>query len=326
MNHDFIEIVQKLIDEQGKEIFINYGRCRAFLPDYTHGEHKKESRLILQAIEAGTAKEIDTTEDLSSCIKSQIRVLKDEYFLADEIATDVVDVLALVLKRKEKIKEPEPEPELKPKQEEELETIKVPKVTQISNYERNAVISLKNQGWNVDKIATSLNIDKEEIEKIIDTYEIEQLINKNKITSTVKKTKPKKSKSYNNYTKTTYKTLNYKEKKSGAGVGIFIFLVVIVIIVVAVNASNQSSSYNTAVTTTWTSSTTQQQTQIYRGDRVKVRYGARDTIYPNTSLAQFVYTDVFYVGSINYGEAKIYKDRNYSLIVGHFRVADLIKQ
>jgi len=104
MNQDFIEILRKLISEQGKETFINHGRCKAFLADYTHGEHKKESRVLLQAIEAGAAKEIDTAEDLALGKKSQIRVLREEYFLAEEVASDVVDMLAVVL-RNEPIKQ-----------------------------------------------------------------------------------------------------------------------------------------------------------------------------------------------------------------------------
>jgi hypothetical protein len=104
MNQDFIEILRKLISEQDKETFINHGRCKAFLADYTHGEHKKESRVLLQAIEAGAAKEIDAAEDLALGKKSQIRVLREEYFLAEEVASDVVDMLAVVL-RNEPIKQ-----------------------------------------------------------------------------------------------------------------------------------------------------------------------------------------------------------------------------
>jgi hypothetical protein len=81
-----------------KEALLNPAKCKAFLADYTKGDYKKESRLFLQALDAGVQKAIDTTEELEICKKQQTRVLKEEYFLAAEIAVDVVETLAFVLK------------------------------------------------------------------------------------------------------------------------------------------------------------------------------------------------------------------------------------
>jgi hypothetical protein len=98
MNQDFTAILKKLIAEQGKEALLNSAKCKAFLADYTKGEYKKESRPLLQALEAGVQKAIVTTEELEICKKQQIRILQEEYFLAAAIAADVVDTLALVLR------------------------------------------------------------------------------------------------------------------------------------------------------------------------------------------------------------------------------------
>jgi hypothetical protein len=98
MNTEFIAILQKLVCEQGKEALFNPTKCKAFLADYTHGEYKKESRLLLQALEAGAQKAIDATDELEICKKQQARVLQEEYFLATETAADVVDTLAIVLR------------------------------------------------------------------------------------------------------------------------------------------------------------------------------------------------------------------------------------
>jgi len=51
MEKSFITILQKLLTEQSKEALLNHAKCKAFLIDYTHGEYKKESHLLLQAIE-----------------------------------------------------------------------------------------------------------------------------------------------------------------------------------------------------------------------------------------------------------------------------------
>jgi len=107
MNTAFISILQKLTAEQGKEVLLNASKCKAFLADYTHGEYKKESRLLLQAIEAGVSKAIDTTEELEICKKQQTRELVEEHFLTEEASADVVDTLALVLREKQESKTPQ---------------------------------------------------------------------------------------------------------------------------------------------------------------------------------------------------------------------------
>ncbi|MDR2865546.1 MAG: zinc-ribbon domain-containing protein [Spirochaetaceae bacterium] len=98
MDTVFIATVQKLVTEQGKEALFNTAKCKSFLADYTKGEYKKESRLLLQAIEAGVAKAIDSTRELQICKQQQTRCLHEEYFLTEEIAAELVDMLTLVLR------------------------------------------------------------------------------------------------------------------------------------------------------------------------------------------------------------------------------------
>jgi len=98
MESEFVAILQKLITEQGKEPLLNTAKCKAFLSDYTRNEYKKECRLFLLALDAGVQKAIDTAENIVICKKQQIRVLREEYFLTEDIAVDVVDTLAFVLR------------------------------------------------------------------------------------------------------------------------------------------------------------------------------------------------------------------------------------
>jgi WD40 repeat protein len=104
MNQEFIAIIKKLIAEQGKQTLADPAKCKAFLADYTRGEYKKESRLLLQALEAGVQKAIEAADDISICKKQQIRVLREDFFLAEEVAADIVDLLILVLNGQEKKK------------------------------------------------------------------------------------------------------------------------------------------------------------------------------------------------------------------------------
>ena len=97
MDSNFINILQKLVDEQEKSALTDARKCKAFLADYTKGEYKKECRLILIAVEAGMAKVIDGADELEPCKKAFIRDLEEEG-LSSTFAADIVNTLALVLR------------------------------------------------------------------------------------------------------------------------------------------------------------------------------------------------------------------------------------
>jgi len=98
MDQGFISVLQQLIAEQGKEPLLIPGKCKAILSDYARGDYKKESRLILQALDAGVAKAINNTQEMDLCKKQQIQILHAEYELVEETAADIVDTLAFVLR------------------------------------------------------------------------------------------------------------------------------------------------------------------------------------------------------------------------------------
>jgi hypothetical protein len=98
METDFIKIVQTLVAEQGKAALVDPAKCRAFLPDYAKNEYVKDRRLLQRVVEAGVAKEIDTAANLDICKKQQVRHLKEELFMAEDVAANAVDMLAFVLR------------------------------------------------------------------------------------------------------------------------------------------------------------------------------------------------------------------------------------
>jgi formylglycine-generating enzyme required for sulfatase activity len=98
VDQNFVSILEKLIKERGKEVLLDKSKCKAFLSDYTRNEYKNESDLLFLAIEAGSAKAINDTEELRICKLQQIRKLHENKFLAPEFSIDVVDTLALVLR------------------------------------------------------------------------------------------------------------------------------------------------------------------------------------------------------------------------------------
>jgi hypothetical protein len=58
--------------------------------------------LLLQALEAGFAKAIDSTDDITICKRIQIKILSEEYFIKEEISSSVFDMLYDILKIEEK--------------------------------------------------------------------------------------------------------------------------------------------------------------------------------------------------------------------------------
>ena len=100
MEQGFIDVLQKLVNEQGNGALTDARKCKALISDYTGGEYKKESRFVVQAVEAGAAKAIEGASDLATCKKAQVRELEEEFGLSPAVAADIVDTLALVLRGK----------------------------------------------------------------------------------------------------------------------------------------------------------------------------------------------------------------------------------
>jgi len=98
MDQGFIDILKTIIKEQSKDAVIDFAKCKSFLTDYTKGEFIKESRILLQALEAKVAKAVNTSQEIDICRKQQIRLLNEEYAMIEETAADIVDTLIHVLK------------------------------------------------------------------------------------------------------------------------------------------------------------------------------------------------------------------------------------
>ena len=97
MDSDFVNILKRIVAEQGKAALTDAKRGRAFISDYTGNEYKKEKRLFLLAVEAGMAKAIGEADDLEACKKTYIRELDDDYALDSDVAEDIINTLALLL-------------------------------------------------------------------------------------------------------------------------------------------------------------------------------------------------------------------------------------
>jgi ABC-type multidrug transport system ATPase subunit len=98
MDQAFIDILKQIVKEQGNTALTDKSKCKSILSDYTRNEYKKESRFLIQAVEAGIAKSIDDADDLPACKKGTIRELEEDHGLNPVFAADIVNALALVLR------------------------------------------------------------------------------------------------------------------------------------------------------------------------------------------------------------------------------------
>jgi len=99
---EFVNIIQKIVDERGKDIFFEQKKLKSLLSDYTKNEYKKERLLLSAILEADIVKIINMAENLADCRQFLVRRLEDDYSLSPSKSGEMLDLLFLVL-RGEKI-------------------------------------------------------------------------------------------------------------------------------------------------------------------------------------------------------------------------------
>jgi hypothetical protein len=101
MDPAFLAILRKIAAERGPAIFDSLPRCRALLQDYAGGGYKKESRLLLLAVEAGCPREIINSPEPDITRRRLINRLHEDYSLDLEAAETIITVLYTVIGHKE---------------------------------------------------------------------------------------------------------------------------------------------------------------------------------------------------------------------------------
>jgi hypothetical protein len=100
MNSEFTTLIRKMISEQGSAVLLNEARCKALLADYCRSDYKKERRLFQLALEAKIPDALVNAGSAADDIQEQAaRRLEDDYMLAEDAASDVVAMLAGLLRK-----------------------------------------------------------------------------------------------------------------------------------------------------------------------------------------------------------------------------------
>jgi len=97
---EYINIVKKIAIENGKEIFLEPKKLKAFLSDHTKNEYKEENAFLLSVLNTDCIKYIDKAENLAECRQFLLKRLNDEYGLVSAKSSEMLDMLFLVIRGK----------------------------------------------------------------------------------------------------------------------------------------------------------------------------------------------------------------------------------
>jgi len=116
LEKDFIDVIQKISDEMGKDIFLESKKMKSLLLDYTKNEFKKESSLLTAILETDSVNFINRAENLADCKQFLVKRLEDDYSLSPQKSSEMLDLLFLVLRgvtiqASVSVSAPQPEPQ-----------------------------------------------------------------------------------------------------------------------------------------------------------------------------------------------------------------------
>jgi hypothetical protein len=94
----FVDIVHKIVGEQGKDVFLETGKLRSLLLDYTRNEFKKESSLLLTMLDADCVKYINMAGNLAECKQALVKRLEEDDNLSPQKTAEMLDLLFHVLR------------------------------------------------------------------------------------------------------------------------------------------------------------------------------------------------------------------------------------
>jgi tetratricopeptide (TPR) repeat protein len=98
MNGEFADVLRKIAERYGKEVFLEHARCKALLEDYAAGEFQKEMRLFIQALEAGFVKALIDSGELPITKKQIAQRMQEDLLIAEKPAAEMVNAIARALR------------------------------------------------------------------------------------------------------------------------------------------------------------------------------------------------------------------------------------
>jgi len=93
----FVSIIQKLVAEEGKDIFLETIEVKPLSLEYTKNEFKKEITFLSAILDTDSDKYINMAENLADCKRSLVKRLENDYNLSPQKTGEMLDLLFFVL-------------------------------------------------------------------------------------------------------------------------------------------------------------------------------------------------------------------------------------
>jgi hypothetical protein len=93
----FVIIIQKLVAEEGKDIFLETIEVIPLSLELTRNEFKKEVTFLLAILGTDSDKYINMAENIADCKRSLVKRLEDDYGLSPQKTGEMLDLLFFVL-------------------------------------------------------------------------------------------------------------------------------------------------------------------------------------------------------------------------------------
>jgi len=97
---EYTNILKKIAIENGKKIFLEPKKLKAFLLDHTKNEYKEENAFLLSVPGTDCVEHINKAEDLTECKQFLLKRLDNEYGLVSAKSSEMLDMLFFVLRGK----------------------------------------------------------------------------------------------------------------------------------------------------------------------------------------------------------------------------------
>jgi hypothetical protein len=97
MEQGFIEKIQRMVNEQGKEILIN-GNAKLFLNDYLQSEYRKEANILRQILDMGCGRFINEADNVLERKRQLALRLEDENSIIQKATAPMLDLIGFILK------------------------------------------------------------------------------------------------------------------------------------------------------------------------------------------------------------------------------------
>lgn len=93
MDNRFLQIIKKITDNYGIEVFDNLSITKSFLADYSEGAFYKERNLFIWILESNCHKALTANQEIDDWKIKWVKKLHEEDFIDEESVSDMLDLI-----------------------------------------------------------------------------------------------------------------------------------------------------------------------------------------------------------------------------------------